>query len=636
MSPASAAVIEEGSLPYGASKINRMSDDLIFTAEFPAATREQWVALAARVLKDRPFESLIARSADGLAIAPLYARVRESARVAAREGCWQVMARVDHTDPAAANTQALADLEGGANGLVLVGAGAVGAHGYGLAPAADTITRVLDGVLLDAGITIEFDLSPQTKDLPLALVALAKERSIAPASIDVRFGFDPLGASVHNGGFPLPWAQFAPLAAKLAADLAAQGFKRALLVADGRIVHGAGGTEAQELAYVIAVAVTYLRALEAHGVALDDARRMIFFRLTADADQLLTIAKFRALRMLWARVEESCGLPPEPAFVTAETAWRMMTRNDPQVNILRSTIATFAAAIGGADAITVLPFTIACGLPDAFARRIARNTQLILTEEAGVARVADPTAGTGWSEQLTGDLCAAAWALFQEIEAIGGAPAALEQGLIQSKIATARAERERAIATRRDALVGANEFPDLGEAQVVVLDVARVSVPPMPVAIPIEPLAQMRFAEPYEVLRDASDRMLATTGARPTIFLVNLGASADFTDRATFATNFFAAGGIAAIGNDGFANHDALIRAFKDSDSRLACLCGTDAVYVQQAADTARALKAAGARRLYLAGHPGAHEAQWRAAGIETFIHAGCDALAILQSSLDH
>jgi methylmalonyl-CoA mutase len=313
-----------------------------------------------------------------------------------------------------------------------------------------------------------------------------------------------------------------------------------------------------------------------------------------------------------------------------------MTRNDPQVNILRSTIATFAAAIGGADAITVPPFTAARGLPDAFARRIARNTQLILTEEAGVARVADPTAGTGWSEQLAGDLCAAAWALFQETEAIGGAPAALVQGLIQSKIATARAERERAIATRKDALVGANEFPDLGEARVVVLDVARVSVPPMPVAIPIEPLAQMRFAEPYEVLRDASDRMLATTGARPTIFLANLGASADFTDRATFATNFFAAGGIAAISNDGFANRDALIAAFKSSGARLACLCGADAVYVEQAADTARALKAAGARRLYLAGHPGAHEAQWRAAGIETFIHAGCDALAILQSSLDH
>jgi methylmalonyl-CoA mutase len=314
----------------------------------------------------------------------------------------------------------------------------------------------------------------------------------------------------------------------------------------------------------------------------------------------------------------------------------MMTGNDPQVNILRTTIATFSAAIGGADAITVLPFSTALGLPDAFARRVARNTQLVLIEEAGVARVADPTAGTGWSEQLTADLCATAWTLFQEIERAGGAAAALEQGLLQRKVAAARAERERAVATRKESLVGANEFPDLGEATVTVLDVARASVPPMPVAIPITPLTQMRLAEPYEALRDASNLMLATSGARPKIFLANLGASADFTERATFATNFFAAAGIEAIGNDGFANRDALVAAFKASGAQLACLCATADDYAREAIDTAHALKAAGARRVYLVGNPGAHEAQWRAAGIDTFIHASCDALAILQSSLDH
>jgi methylmalonyl-CoA mutase len=638
MSPRIAGVIKR-SVPDLSGKINRMSDDLPLAAEFPAATREQWVALASRVLQGRPLESLSARTADGIAIEPLYTGVTHDARM--REGRrqmgrWQVMARIDHPDPATANKQALEDLEGGASGLVLVGIGAVGAQGYGLAPAPDMIARVLDSVLLEAGIAIEFDLSPQTKDLPLALVALVKERGIAPASVDLRFGFDPLGASIHNGGFPLPWAQFAPLAAKLAADLATQGFKRSLLVADGRIVHGAGGTEAQELAYVIAVAVAYLRALEAHGIALDDARRMIFFRLAADADQFLTIAKFRALRTLWARVEQSCGLVQAPAFVAAETAWRMMTRNDPQVNILRTTIAAFAAAIGGADAITVLPFSSALGLPDAFARRVARNTQLVLIEEAGVGRVADPTAGTGWSEQLTTDLCAAAWALFQEIERAGGAAAALEQGVIQYKVAAARAERERAIATRKDALVGANEFPDLREAPVTVLDIARVRAPPMPVAIPIEPLTPMRLAHPYEALRDASNRMLARTGARPKVLLANLGASADFTERATFAANFFAAGGIEATASNRFANRDALIAAFKGSGTHRACLCGTDVAYAQEAPDTARALKAAGARSLYLIGQPGEREAEWRAAGIDTFIHAGCDALAILQSSFDH
>jgi methylmalonyl-CoA mutase len=614
-----------------------MSDleELKLAAEFPAATREQWLALVERVLKGRPFETLTARTADGIAIEPLYMRSRDAAAIAARQGRWQVMARVDHPEAAAANAQALEDLASGANGLVLVGADAIGARGYGAAPALDTIGPMLADVDLNAGVAIEFELGPQSNMLPLAFATHVAQHGLAPEAIDARFGFDLVGDLL--AGAPLAGDLFVAGACQIAKELAALGFVRSLFVADGRIVHGAGGTEAQELAFVIAAAVGYLRALEAGDIALDDARRMIFFRLAADADQFLTIAKFRALRKLWARIEESCGLTPAPAFIAAETAWRMMTRHDPKVNILRTTIATFAAAIGGADAITVLPFTLACGLPDAFARRVARNTQLVLIEEAGIARVADPSAGTGWSEQVTDAFCRTAWALFQEIEAAGGAigvVAALEAGLIQRHVAAARAERERAIATRREALVGANEFPDLGEAAVAVLDIPRAKFRTRPSTI--VPLPQMRLAEPYEALRDASDRIHATTGTRPKIFLANLGASADFTERATFAQNFFAAGGIEAIMNDGFDDRDALVRAFKSSGAQLACLCAADADYVRAAADTARALKASGARALYLIGQPGEREATWRSAGIDTFIHAGCDALAILQSSLDH
>ena len=453
-----------------------VSAPLALATEFPAATREQWLKLVERVLKGATFEDkLVTRTADGLAIEPLYPRSSAAKPIAARApgARWQVMQRIDHPDPAAANAQALQELQNGADGLVLVGAGSPGAHGFGLLPSPDMIERVLDGIKLDAGIAIEFDLSPQTKDLPLALAAMVQRRGLAPAAVDIRFGFDPLGAVALNGGFPLPWAQFGPLAAKIASTLVAQGFAQAIVVADGRIVHGAGGSEAQELAYVLAVAVAYLRAFEAGGIALDDARRMIFFRLTADADQFLTIAKFRALRRLWARVEESCGLTPQPAFVGAETAWRTMTRNDPHENILRATIAVFAAGIGGADAITVLPFTAARGLPDDFARRIARNTQLILLDEANIAKVADPTAGTGWSEDLSDQLCRAAWALFQEIEAVGGAAAALERGLIQRKVAdSSRRARAGAWRTARRRSIGANEFTATRRRHVPVLDVA--------------------------------------------------------------------------------------------------------------------------------------------------------------------
>jgi methylmalonyl-CoA mutase len=477
------------------------ADRLALAAEFPPATCAHWRKLVDGVLKGAHIEErLQSRTADDLTIEPLYRRKPEAAPIAGRPpgARWQIMQRIDHPDPASANAQALHELANGTNGLVLVGAGAAGAHGYGLLPSPDAIERVLDGVQLDAGIALEFDLSPQTKDLPLALAALVKRRGLAPTALDIRFGFDPLGAVALNGGFPLPWAQFGPMAAQLAKNLAAQGFARALVVADGRIVHGAGGTEAQELAWVVAVAVAYLRAFEASGVALDDARRMIFFRLAADADQFLTIAKFRALRQLWARVEESCGLMPEPVFVGAETAWRTMTRDAPYENILRATIAVFAAGIGGADAITVLPFTCARGLPDEFAQRVARNTQLILLDEANIARVFDPVAGTGWAEDLSNQLCRAVWTLFQEIEGAGGAAAALEQGLIQKKVAVARAAREQALSDGKSTIVGANDFHDIDAADVPVLDVARVNVPAMPVAIPIEPLMPIRLAATFE------------------------------------------------------------------------------------------------------------------------------------------
>src|SRR5262249_25432674 len=192
----------------------------------------------------------------------------------------------------------------------------------------------------------------------------------------------------------IAWPPLAPRFASMIGEFASQGFRGPFALADGRVIHAAGGSEAQELAWTLAVAVAYLRAFETANVPLDRARGMIHFRLAADANQFLTIAKFRALRKLWARVEAACGLAPKPALVAAETAWRMTTKRDPWVNMLRATLATFAAGLGGADSVTVLPYTMALGLPDRFARRIARNTQLVLLEESNLAKVADPAAGS--------------------------------------------------------------------------------------------------------------------------------------------------------------------------------------------------------------------------------------------------
>ncbi|HEY3642143.1 MAG TPA: methylmalonyl-CoA mutase subunit beta [Xanthobacteraceae bacterium] len=620
------------------------ADTLPLAADFPPATREQWLALVARLLKGAPFDrELVARTYDGLTIQPLYeGSSQQHAPVGRMSAGWQILQRIDHPDPAAANAEARHDRDNGVTALSLVLAGSIGAYGYGMAAGEEAIARALDGIALDAAdMALELDAGAWAQDAGRNIASLVSRRGMPADAANIRFGFDPLGAMATSGSAPTGWRETATRFGRHVADLAGAGFKGPFAVADGRVIHNAGGSEAQELAFILSVATGYLRALEGCGIALDDARKMIFFRLSADADQYLTIAKFRALRRLWGRVEEACGLTAAPAFVGAETAWRMMTKRDPYVNMLRATIAVFSAGLGGADAITVLPFTLARGLPDRFARRIARNTQLVLLAESSLAKVADATAGAGVIEDLTDQLCRAAWALFQEIERAGGAAAALEQALIQKKVAAVRGERQVALAARTDTLIGTSDFADLDEPPVAVLDIAPVAA--APATVTLEPLPRIRLAEPFEQLRDASDRMLAETGSRPKIFLANLGVPADFSPRANFASDFFAAGGIAAVTNNGFAPASlpaaaastdlaALVAAFKDAGTGLACLCASDEVYAREAVPAASALTEAGAQHLYYAGRPArGAKAELAAAGIKTFIHAGCNALSVLQ-----
>jgi methylmalonyl-CoA mutase len=601
-------------------------ETLLLAADFPPATHEEWRKLVDAVLKGAPFERLIGKTYDGLSIAPLAQRRADARPVAARPGAapWETLARVDHPDPALGNDIALRELNNGAAGLVLVFAGAVGDHGFGLPASEQALRRVLEGFDFTAGATLELDLSPHAAAALDAM--LAKGFAQSQHGAGVRIGHDPIGAMALSGSAARPWTEAAPHFARRLAALARDGFRGRLAVADGRIIHNAGGSEAQELAFALAVALAYLRALEAEGVALDVARRMIFFRLSADADQFLTVAKFRSLRKLWARVETACALAPEPAFISAETAWRMMAKRDPHVNILRAAIGVFAAALGSADAITVLPFTAALGLPDRFARRIARNTQLVLLEESHLAKVTDPAAGSGAVEDLTDQLCRAAWALFQEIDAGGGIAAVLAGSSMQQKVAEVRAKRAAAVARRHDALTGVSIFPDLAEAD------AKVDLPAPARSSSTGGLQPIRLAEPFEALRDASDRMLAATGARPKIFLAALGTQAEFTARATFAKNFFEVGGIEAAGGD-TVELPALAAAFKAAGASLACLCSSDKVYEKHTAAAAQTLKAAGAKHIYLAGRPREQEAALKAAGVQTFIYEGCDVLAVLQAA---
>ncbi len=626
------------------------ASDLAFMDAFPTPAIEQWRAAVDKVLKGSDFEKrLVGRTADGIRIEPLYPAATPALRpLRAEAGRWRICARVDHPDPEQARTLALADLEGGADSLVLSFAGARAARGYGLV--ADDVAMLdsaLDGVMLDL-IRLRLDPAPQGRVNALMLAALVETRGLAPSAAAIDFGLDPIGVLASHGSLAASWPETGRRLAETIAALKARGFAGPFVTADSRPHHEAGASEAQELGGALATAIAYLRALEAQGMPLAEARDAISFVLVADTDQFLTIAKFRAARLLWDRVQSACGLTPKPMVLHAETAWRSLTKRDPWVNLLRATVATFSAGVGGADSLTVLPFTAALGLPDGFARRVARNTQLVLLEEASLWRVADPAAGAGGFEALTQALCEQAWSKLQDLEreATGGLPgivAALANGHIQTGLARERETRGKAIATRREPITGTSEYPNLAEAAVSVLAVEPIkpakgaprsqALSSPEAGLDVEPLPSFRLAEPFEALRDRAD----AAQERPLVFLATLGSVADFTARAGFARNLLESGGIAAPGHDGFASGSgtdiaALVSACRASGARLACLCGSDAAYQAEGIAAAAALKNAGAT-IWLAGKPSENEAALRAAGVEGFVFAGCDAVAVLEEA---
>ena len=564
------------------------------------------------------YETLVAQSADGIEIAPLYERRREAFSGGWRgRPAWAVAQRVDHPEAEAANGLARAELEGGADALTLVFAGSPFSRGFGLAADAD-LDQVLDGIELDF-IDLRLDAGPDTLAAAKTLGALVAGRTLTSAGLRIDLCYDPIGFAARIGNR----ADLTDIPELLAvADKA--GLAGRPLLADGRVWHEAGSGEALELAAVLATGVAYLRALETAGLTLDAAREKIAVLLAVDADVLLGLAKVRAMRRLWARIEAASGLAPEPLRLHAETAWRMMTRRDPWTNVMRATAATFAAGLGGADAVTVLPMTLPLGLPDEPARRLARNVQRVLIDESNLAMVDDPAAGSGGFEALTDGLCRTAWSLFQAIEAEGGIVASLDSGALPARFADAAKQRRGAVASLAHGIVGTSRYPSLTAPIPGVLDVASREAPP---AVADGALPGQRDAVPFEALRDRAE----ARAEPPEVFLATLGAPAAFGPRATWARNFLAAGGLAAVPATSEQDVAALAAAFAASGSAVACLCGTDKAYAADGPTLVEALRKRGARRVLVAGRSGDGVLD----GIDAFIHDGCNALEVLSATLD-
>jgi methylmalonyl-CoA mutase len=511
--------------------------------------RADWESAAAAVLRKARrltdedddalvWQKLTRTTLDGIGITPLGTPELLDGLVTAgrptRPGAWGIRAHLAVTNPEADNRTLLTDLEGGVTSLWL------------------EVEEDTDfGVLLDQ---VLLDLAPvvlqTTERGARAFLNAAEGRELHPHT---NLGMD------------------ARVATRDLADQAWQLGVRVFVV-DATEVHDRGASEVQELAHSLAVGAHYLRSLTEAGFDLDEAAKIVEFRYAATDEQFTTIAKLRAARRLWGRILELSGTSVREQHQHAVTSRPMMSKYDPWVNMLRTTVAAFAAGVGGADSVTVLPFDSPLGLPDAFGRRVARNTSHLLIDESHVAAVADPAGGAYAVEKLTDDLAVAAWELFGELE---------EGADLDTLIVATVAERERQVGTRARPITGLSEFPD--------------PFAPLPERLPAPSDGEVRrYGAAFEALQDAP--------ASNQVFLATMGSVAQHTARATFATNLFAAGGVRVEPAGATDAVESLVE--QHANQSVVCLAGTDAAYDVWGAEAAAALRESGAEWVIVAGRP--------------------------------
>ncbi|MFB9261171.1 methylmalonyl-CoA mutase family protein [Dietzia aerolata] len=606
------------------------------TSPTPGPDLHSWYASVGAVLAkaarkdpaempDDAWRSLIATTRDGIEVNPLYTRADELAertapgefpyvrggnRTGLPDNGWHVSARVEATgDVSQVNTAILDQLEQGVSALWLT------------AEASD-LAGVLKDVYLDLA-PVTFESGKDLVEVAEAFLGLLDQRLAAGDGVTDRAAVvADLGAAPVTAAYAGTDSIGLDAAVRLAARVSEREETLRTFVADGTVFHADGAGDAQELAYAVAAGLEYVRALISAGMSAETALRQVSFRLSATDDQFASIAKFRAGRLMWARAAELLGAPEAGgAPQHAVTSSAMMSRRDPWVNMLRTTLAAFGAGVGGANAVTVLPFdaSVPGGIEStsrSFADRIARNTQLLLLEESHLGHVVDPAGGSWYVESLTDSLAEAAWSILQTVEAGGGLSEAIASGSVAEAIARVRDARDADIAHRKAPITGVSEFPNLGEP---AFDESRRGG------------EGYRYGLAFENLRDRSDAHLEATGSRPTVFLAGLGPQAETTPRVTFIANLLAAGGIEA-------RNPGVTEAGQYADARegdeIAVLCGGDKRYATEGSDAVAALRAAGVSTVYVAGAEKGFPAD-ATDRPDGFLGLGIDAVAALSTLLD-
>lgn len=600
---------------------------LNFADDQKNGSKEAWTMLVEKTLRGKPFDKAMVKTGhDGLTIEALstqedHSNANQPTKV---HGDWKIVSPNWDNDADSVNADIMEDLERGASAIAVT----VPEHAEG-----DWLNTAFKGVYFNM---VPFILI-QGGDFASGasgMLQLLGESGYEPSDISGTLGIDPIGALARAGHLSTSAEDAIASACEIASGSIEKYPNIAPFVADGTVYANAGAPAALELAAPLSAAVTYLRAMEKQGLPIEAAAKGIQFTLSASANIWSTIAKFRTLRRVWNSILNACGVVGVDAHINAVSAIYMTTRNDPWVNILRGTSACFAAGVGGADTVTTLPHDLMLGTSDAFSRRIARNIQVTLLEESNLAKVVDPAAGSFSLEKMTDDLTAQTQSAFKEMEASGGVLECLRSGALQALIGNAEKERREKIRKRKMAITGVSEFPNIEETVALPEYEGSSGKGSIEFGETIAPLTLNLLAAEFEALRVRSEKIRQQSGQRPSIFLANIGSTADYTARATFAKNFFEAGGVKAVSGSGSTVAADIAQEYTASGALLSVVCSSDQMYGAHAADVVSQLRGAGSAKVYLAGRSN-DEHVLMAAGLSEMIFLGCDVVETLDRALD-
>lgn len=600
---------------------------------FPPVSTEQWEEKIKEDLKGADYEKkLVWATTEGIKVRPYY-RAEDLNKLGhlntrpsefpytrgskVKNNDWVIRQDIDTTNIKEANTIAVDAVKRGAE--------AIGFNVSNVISAND-LEALLEGINAE-NTGLHFLHANDYLKLAALFDQWLTKKQFNPSKVKGSFNFDPLAYVLLYGGFYESKEHNFNQAKELINVFGKKYPNFRIINVNGQHFHAAGATIVQELAFALCQGNEYLAALSEIGLSIESIAPRMQFTFGIGGNYFMEIAKFRAVRMLWAKIVEQYASNKAIAnmYIHAETSLWNKTIYDPYVNILRTTTETMSAAIAGVDSMSVAPFDATYKKADPFSSRIARNQQIILKHESYFNKVVDPSAGSYYIETLTDSIASAVWGLFQSTEAKGGFVPAVNSKEIYNQIEASCQKRDLDIAMRRQVFIGTNQYPNTNEKMLDKLQpVTRLS--------DLGNLKPYRGTQAFEAVRLAVESHVQKGGNAPKVFLLSYGNLAMRKARAGFTTNFFGVAGYEIIDNAGFKTIDDGVKAALASHAQIVVICSSDEEYTEMAAQAAQALKSADNKlKVIVAGNPVEIIDSLKAAGVDDFIHVRTNVLETLR-----